>query len=284
MDIPKLMALGLEPRVGDHGPAFELPLSTALLNPITGAPILRVGFELSGDRLLPTTPSEAVGLPPLSLSTLTSRAELEDQLVQSFEEAVRQLQRRSEELQALGLAAHIHPQHLSLTADVPAGDYLFTLSADKRGTLGLIRTLRAGLPLSVDGMPTFELSEFREQVALVGYLLALVEEPDTREGLAPPRPLAVAYEEVVERFGAGLLLPPRSALELLVALRVRGEQYRFAAARVSGRTFRGLLAGPRGKVWAERFELEDFPGVRDLVAASLQVPVESVEVLGADEE
>ncbi len=65
-------------------------------------------------------------------------------------------------------------------------------------------------------------------------------------------------------------------------LEVGGRPYRFAAARVAGRTFRGLLAGAQGKVWAERFELDDFPGVVPLVADLLKVPAQAVKLVGAD--
>ncbi len=90
------------------------------------------------------------------------------------------------------------------------------------------------------------------------------------------------YEEISQAFGAQAVVPPRSALEVLVQLRVNGELYRFAAARVQGRTFRGLLAGAKGKVWAERFELDGFPGIVQLVADLLKVPSESVQILGPD--
>jgi len=63
-------------------------------------------------------------------------------------------------------------------------------------------------------------------------------------------------------------------------LQVQGKTYRFAATRVAGRTFRGLLAGAQGKLWAERFELEDFPGVVRLVADLLKVSPRSVKVVG----
>ena len=68
-------------------------------------------------------------------------------------------------------------------------------------------------------------------------------------------------------------------------LEVDGERYRFAAARVAGRTFRGLLAGPTGKVWADRFELEDFPGVVRAGGASCsRCAPEQIEVVAGDKE
>jgi hypothetical protein len=86
----------------------------------------------------------------------------------------------------------------------------------------------------------------------------------------------------VEKFGAEALVPPRSSLELLAQLEVDGRPYRFAAARVAGRTFRGLLAGAQGKVWAGRFELDEFPGIVQMVADLLKVSPEAVRLVGPD--
>ena len=124
--------------------------------------------------------------------------------------------------------------------------------------------------------PTFDLSAFSDRAALAHYLTALMDEAG-----AQPRPLPrVHYGELARAFGPAALVPPQSPLELLVELEVDGRRYRFAAARVMGRTFRGLLAGRRGKLWAERFELEDFPGVAALAARVLGVPPGVVKVLG----
>jgi hypothetical protein len=49
---------------------------------------------------------------------------------------------------------------------------------------------------------------------------------------------------------------------------------------VQGRTFRGLLAGAKGKVWADRFELDTFPGIRALVADVMKVKLDDVQVIG----
>ena len=83
---------------------------------------------------------------------------------------------------------------------------------------------------------------------------------------AAPR-TGIGYGELAERFGPAARVPATSALELVSDFSVRGERYRFVAARVRGRTFRGLLAGPDGKMWADHFELEDFPGVADVACA-----------------
>ena len=81
----------------------------------------------------------------------------------------------------------------------------------------------------------------------------------------------MAFRELFDAFGDALL-PPRSPLEVVADIRVGTQQLRFAAARVQGRTFRGMLAGPSGKIWADRFELEDFPGLKGFISELMGVP------------
>jgi hypothetical protein len=70
-----------------------------------------------------------------------------------------------------------------------------------------------------------------------------------------------------------------------MVLEAGGQAYRFAAARVAGRTFRGLLAGASGKLWAERFDLDDnFPGPRQLLAGLLGLPEDQVKVVAVAED
>jgi hypothetical protein len=71
---------------------------------------------------------------------------------------------------------------------------------------------------------------------------------------------------------------------VLVNLRVGETQYRFAAARLNGKAFRGILAGPQGKLWADRFTLDDFPGVPKLLADTLGVSLEKVSAVEPGDE
>ena len=89
---------------------------------------------------------------------------------------------------------------------------------------------------------------------------------------------ALSFRELYDAFGDALL-PARSSLEVLADVRVGEKRYRFAAARVQGRLFRGLLAGDRGKVWADRFTLDEFVGIRPLISEILSVPLEQVEIV-----
>jgi hypothetical protein len=227
-----------------------------------------------------------LGIEAIRLSHVEKVSDLEQALLESFNDSISHLQRRSADLQALGLSPRVDPETLRLTAEVAAGDASFIIAADKRGNFRVLQATRDGQPVELPEMQAFELSEFREASALVGYLAALIGESAPEPTVVRQKPTApqaeplVALGEVVERFGADALLPPKSALEFLVELKVDGNTYRFAAARVMGRTFRGLLAGSSGKLWADRFELDDFPGVVPLVAKVLNVSTDAIDILG----
>ena len=117
----------------------------------------------------------------------------------------------------------------------------------------------------------------------MGLCASFFESIDDAAGSAPKQPTAVVHaiplKDLFAAFGAEGSLPPTSTFEVLAELKVGAERYRFAAARVTGRTFRGLLAGPRGKVWSDRFELEDFKGITALVARVTGVPIDQIEVV-----
>lgn len=284
MDAQALEALGFAVRESAAGLEAVLDLgSGAILNPLTRKFVAEATFAVVGDRLIPTAPAEVVGLAPISASALLKASDAEQQLADAFNEHIFHLQRRSAELQALGLEPRTDPEALDLSAEVETGPYRVELIADKRGNFRVGRVTQDGAPVAGQTDHPLEISEFREREALVGYLRALlgVDEPIT---LSTPtqRDPVVHFAEVVEQFGLGAVLPPRSAMEILVEVEVAGVRYRFAAARLAGRTFRGLLAGPQGKLWAERFELEDFPGVALLVADALGVSVDEVGFPGAN--
>lgn len=277
----RLRQLGLEVR--DEGEALEaaLVLAEPLDNPVGARKVERVDFRLQGDRLVPVAPPEMVGLRPIPLGSVHGPQEVEAELADAFNEHLFHVQRRSAELRSLELSPRVDPVSLELSTHVSEHGLVLTLVSDREGHFQVSSAMRDGQPLSVPEGHAFELSEFRERGALVGYLSALFgehPEPAAREqaGEGPVR-----FSDVLAAFGEGALVPPRSGLELLVLLEVEGRPYRFAAARVAGRTFRGLLAGAQGKVWAERFELDDFPGVVPLVADLLKVPAGAVKLVGA---
>jgi hypothetical protein len=290
MNPARLQELGLVLQDRGAGPEAELTLEDApLLNPLTRRYIEKVQFTLLGERLLAIDPPELVGLPPINLLAVQDRRQLEQHITNAYDTHINLLQRRSSELQAMGVPAQVDPESLQLTATVTHAPYDFLLLADKQGQFRVARTFKGGQEMQGPSGQPFELSEFRERGALAGYLVALLGQGSATAavpGTDRPAPLEeiVTFAEVAERFGAQARLPPRSALEVLVEMRVDRVRYRFASARLAGRSFRGLLAGPSGKLWAERFELDSFPGPAALLARTLDVPVESVEIVPPGQE
>jgi hypothetical protein len=285
MDTSKLEQLGLTLEEAPEGPlaTLELGEGSLLENPVTRQSISRVTFQVSGERLIPVAPPALVGMPAVPLHAVSTRSDIALSVTSSFDDYLFHIERRSAQLHSMGLHPNLDPETLELSAELEAGRLSLLLAADRLGQFRVARVRREGKEIA--GLPAyrFELFDFRDQHSLASYLETLIE-----ERLAHPHPPALAtpglvhYEEISRAFGAQAVVPPRSALEVLVQLRVNGELYRFAAARVQGRTFRGLLAGAKGKVWAERFELDGFPGIVHLVADLFQVSPEAVELLGPD--
>lgn len=280
----RLEQLGLRVEQGASGPQAVLDLAEAsrLENPVTRQQISRVTFRIEEDRLTPSGPPAVAGLPPIVLSAVASAQDVARLVSVAFDEYLFHLERRSSQLNALGLSPSVDPESLEVSTELEAGVLSFTLVADRQGNFRVAGTRREGQPLAAGAPHRFELSEFRERAALGSYLTALVEESASRAQPVSPSKGLVSYSEISRAFGGQALVPPRSSLEILVQLSVNGEAYRFAAVRQVGRTFRGLLAGAKGKVWSERFELDDFPGVVRLVADLLQVPPEAVKAVGPD--
>ncbi|AKQ66262.1 hypothetical protein A176_003174 [Myxococcus hansupus] len=283
MDTARLEGLGLQLREDAAGTEAVLDLEASpLVNPVTRAFIPEVTFQVMGDRLIPISPPAVVGLAPILIGALSDVADIEALLADAFNEHIFHVQRRSAELQVLGLTPRVEPDTLELSTDVADGELAVTLVSDRLGNFRVARVARGREDLPSGMGHTLELSEFRERAALTGYLVALFGEPASRPQAAPVGAGLVRFSDIVEKFGAEALVPPRSSLELLAQLQVEGRPYRFAAARVAGRTFRGLLAGPQGKEWAGRFELDEFPGIVRMVADLLKVAPTAVRLVGPD--
>ncbi|HYV46398.1 MAG TPA: hypothetical protein VFA20_16125 [Myxococcaceae bacterium] len=285
----RLEQLGL--RVSDGAAGMEAVLALrqqTLLNPLTRREVEEVTFSVAGELLVPIQPPELVGIAPISIPRLTSTADLEAQVHAAFNENVLQLQRRSGQLQAMGIASRVEPGTMQLTAELEGSGHEFLIALDRRGGFRVLKARRDGAEVDVSAGHTFDLNEFRERAGLIGYLVALFG-GEVHEDHAPPRGAAaelenlISHAEIAERFGRGALVPPHSPVDVLMVLEAGGQAYRFAAARVVGRTFRGLLAGASGKLWAERFDLDDdFPGPRKLLADLLQLPESEVKVVAEE--
>jgi len=285
-DADRLTELGLRVTEGGAGLEAVLQLGTPLLNPLAQRSIPSAVFALAEDCLIPLEPPEFVGLPPLLLQGVRSRSELEQQLAGAFHTHLVALQKRSAELKGLGSSSQVNPETLELIARLEDPPFRFVLAGDKRGQLRLVEVARDGTPASTDVGEPFDLSEFPNRAGLLAHLRALAGPPGeiSAAASAAPLPIPILYRELLQHFGSSVWVPGVAAIDVVVTLHVRGKTYRFAATRVTGRTFRALLAGPEGKVWAEQFDLDAFPGVSAIAASALNVPVSEVEVLGESEE
>jgi hypothetical protein len=302
MDRALLEDLGLSVKDAEGVIEAELELTSGqAVNPLTRQFISKAQFTVVGDRLITIFPAELVGMPPITLSHVSRAAALEDILVKCLNEAIMHVQRRSEQLTALGLTPRVDPNSLQLSAELKVPPFHFTIGTDRLGNFRVTRAINDGVEMTTTSAHGFELSEFRARGALESYLLAMFGESrppppqrtqtpapkpkrdndiDTEpmsESAAPPdQPLY--FKDLVAAFGPSATVPGRSQVEVLIELKVGNDHFRFAAARVSGKTFRGLLAGAQGKLWADRFELQDFPGIKQLLAKLLGVPESRIEV------
>ena len=277
MEEERLAQLGLTVQEGADGPEVVLLLQRAVVNPLTRQPVPAVTLALAEALLIPVDPPELVGLPPLAVDTLTEAPELEARLLAGFDEHVAGLEAMAIRLEGLGLQPRVDPASLEVHAETQVGGLRVVLGADKQGKLHVLEVHRAGALLRSEVGPPFALAQFPDATALHGHLLSLLG-----EGVVAPRP-GIGYGELAERFAPAARVPPTSTLELVSDFVVRGERYRFVAARVKGRTFRGLLVGPDGKKWADHFQLEDFPGVADVACRALGVEPGEISWLAGDE-
>ena len=281
MDRAFLEQLGLKVEASADVVEAELVITNQqAFNPITRQFLTRARFMVSGDRLIPIDPPELVGCPSINLAHTTGATSLEETVVQSLVDHCLHLGRRSSELSALGFTPRVDPITLQLSSELKIGQMSITIGTDRLGNFRVQRVSRAGIDLTVPGSQVFELAEFREKSALEAYLGALFgDEAGSAPSKATPVVQAISLRDLFTAFGSEGSLPPTSTFEVFAELSVGKERYRFAAARVMGRTFRGLLAGPRGKVWSDRFELEDFKGITALVSRVTGVPASQIEVV-----
>ena len=276
MEAERLAQLGLTVQEGAAGPEVVLPLQRSVVNPLTRRPVPAVTLALAEAVLIPVDPPELVGLPPLAVDTLTEAPDLEARLLAGFDEHVAGLEAMASRLEALGLQPCVDPGSLEVRAEAQVGGLRVLLGADKQGKLRIFEVYRAGALLRSEVGAPFALAQFPNAAALQTHLLAAV-------GDAGAHRAGIGYGELAERFGPAARVPSTSALELVSDFTVGGERYRFVAARVRGRTFRGLLAGPDGKKWADHFQLEDFLGVADVACRALGVTPGEISWLEEDE-
>ena len=279
----RLSGLGLAVSESETGMVAELSLGeAALLHPVSGASLNQVSFAVDGGRLIAVAPPPLTGVGAITWSDLESAEALADIVRERFGRQLAILGAGAGALDALGIASEVDPDQLSLSAKVQHEAWTFVVQADSEGRFRLMRALKDRSPVHLEQETRFELSAFSDRATLGHYLMGLVE--GSADVVAPTKPQLLRQGMLLQAFGAEALIPPGSPVELLVELAVEGRRYRFAAGRVRGRTFRGLLAGREGKLWAERFELDAFPGVAALCAGVLGVSEDAVQVIGSPDE
>ena len=132
MDRAFLEQLGLDVTEDDGVVEAELELrSGQAFNPLTRTIIERVSFTVMGDRLLYVGPPEFVGAQPINVAFLSPQTRLEDLVVQTLNDHLFQLERRSNELGALGVSAKVDPASLQLTAELERPPLKFTIGASR---------------------------------------------------------------------------------------------------------------------------------------------------------
>jgi hypothetical protein len=266
---------------------FRMPPGLAV-NPLTLRPIDRVCFTLMGERLLFVGPPEYVGGTPVNLAFANKTTNLCELLLQRLNDHLFQLERRSNELSALNVSPQVDGPSLQLTAEIVREPLRFIVGCNRTGQFRVLKAFHDDAELSTSAPTAFELSEFRDRKSLQDFLFAMyadgaltpyMSEHTPSPFVMPSTETSIPLRALVAAF-QGAVLPPKSTIEIIAEIRVgRTQTLRFAASRIGGQTFRGLLAGPSGKLWADRFELSRFPGIRALVAKVMDVPVADVEVV-----
>lgn len=274
MEPDRLAQLGLTVQEGVAGPEVVLPFRRPLVNPLTRRPVPAATLAVAEELLIPVDPPELVGLPPLLLDDDAGPDAVEAHLLAGLEAHLSRLQDMTGALQARGLTPCVDPSSLELRVETEVGGLRVSLGGDKQGRLRVLSVHRRGALLRGEVGGPFLLPEAQDPAALQMHLSALLGEP------APGH--EVGFAELADRFGPAARVPATSAIELVTDFTARGERYRFVAARVRGRTFRGLLAGPDGKKWAEHFLLEDFTGVAEVASRVLGIAPAEISWLEGD--
>jgi hypothetical protein len=286
----KLSALGVPVRLGADRETLEgdLVFTGRVVHPATGQPIPRARFVVSGhDHLRFMDPP---------LSTLGAVNFYEHERIAALEQAVglalarrgAALQDLAQRMRALGLEASLDPERLAVRAVVKTATHAFEVL----GTLQGVRVSRVapvgGKPFDVaPEFPPLRLAEFGSPTDLEIYLVNSVPRMPASLGPAgrtdagggdaelsatPPPRNALTLAALARVFGEEAILAPNAMVELVQEFVHGNTRYRFVASREMGTRFKGRLIGPSGDVWSDRFDLESFPGTREVVALALGLP------------
>lgn len=279
----RLDALGLVVSPTRDGQGLEgvLELRQGLvLHPLTRQPVLRAKFIVSGHDSLRLVEPPLSGLPPVQFYNADSQARLEERIAQSLQNRLAALGPVGEALRAWQLQPTLEPNLLLLRAVLQTPGCAYELLGAP-GRLSVSRVLRAGATpeLVPPTAPPLEPRQLPTRAALEQHLAALASglsqaAPKAAAVAAPsPKVEPVAHEigaltlsALLQKFGDAEL-SSTAQVELIQQFDVGGERYQFLALQEVGTVFAGRLVGPLGDEWEESFDLQLFPGVKELVAS-----------------
>lgn len=283
----KLSALGIPVRLGPDRETLEGDLAFAgrVLHPGTGLSIPRARFVVVGHDQLRFADAPLAALGPVGFYDHERMVQLEAAVAQALAQRVDTLQDVAARMRALRLEATIDPDRLAVRAVVKAPTHAFELIGAPDG----VRVTRVapvgGKPFEVHAeFPPLDLKGFGSATDVELFLSSSVARMQAAPPRPPPAPAAAAGGAVhatpaprnaltlavlSQVFGEDAMLAPNAMVELVQEFEHGGTRYRFVATREMGTRFKGRLIGPSGDVWADRFELGNFPGTAKVVALAL---------------
>ncbi len=305
----KLSTLGVPVRLASDRETLEgeLGFTGRVIHPLTGQPVARARFVVSGhDRLTFLEPPLAA-LGPVDFYEHERLVAFEVAVAAALAALHSQLEDVAARLRALRLEVAIDAERLQLRAVVKAPGHAFEILGGADGARVSRVAPVGGRPQDVaPTFPALDLRQFASGADLEDFLIASLPQMETRPAAAAaPEPEARAAAQLeatpaprnaltlarlAQVFGDDAMLPPNAMVELVQEFQYAGTRYRFVASREMGTRFKGRLIGPSGDVWSDKFELSSFTGTRAVVAKALGAPPPSpadsgggaVEFRGAD--
>lgn len=284
----KLSSLGIGVQLAADGQTLQGGLRfAALKHPMSSAPIPGSRFVVVGHDKLQFLDPPLCGLPPIDYFDLDRAAAIEDRLGLAFRVRLGYLRDAAGRMAALKLVARADPDRLVAVAEVRTVSHSFELVGGPDG----IRVGRVGTPSGKgfavsESFPPLRLEEFQSLTDLELFLSDAVAQmppagaPPSAAPKAqparllpvPPGPGTLGFS-LLQRFGpeASLAVGPNGRLEVSQDFDLGGTRLRFTAAHEGGPLFRGQLASNQGVRWADRIDLNRFPGILELVATVLEI-------------
>jgi hypothetical protein len=289
----KLSALGIPVRLGADRETLEGELAFAgrVVHPASGQPLARARFVVVGHDHLRFLDPPLAALGPVNFYEHERAPALEAAVAQAIAAHGAALQDVAARMRALRLEASLDGERLAVRAVVKTATHAFEI-------LGSPETVRVSRVAPVGGkpfevapeFPPLELPDFDTPTDLEIYLVNAVPRmqaapraspapaaPGASPTLAatPPPRNALTLAALARVFGDDAMLAPNALVELVQEFVHGNTRYRFVAAREMGTRFKGRLIGPSGDVWADRFELANFPGTHKVVALALGAPADA---------